>query len=211
MKSISFYLKPKAVLYLAVLCLTLPLAQSCVDKSYDWDDMDKSGVLNIPPIMLGDIDIIYLNGLSTGIFPGGLPVSGFKIALSDTISGIFDGDAIKDFFFEGANTVKFEAKADVVVKDAPANAKILLYFNVIDYNDSRISSVVIPKQELRKGEGQELVIEIASQYMEYMKNAKSLELTIVITSDAGVIQIDSQDYIFLNSVIVKTGGYHFEL
>lgn len=206
------YLKSKAIQCTIMLCLTLLLAQSCVDKSYDWDDMDTSGVFNIPPVMLGDIDKIYLGGLSTtSILPEGLPVTGFKRVLTDTITGIFDGDVMQDFFFEGADTVKIEAKADVVIKEVPGDTRIILYFNAIDYENNRIQEVVIPQQELRAETDQAVNIKIAPKYMKYMEEAKSLELTIAIIADSGTIQIGAEDYIFLKSVIVKTGGYHLDL
>lgn len=195
----------------ALLGLALLVTQSCVDKSYDWDDMDTTGVVNIPPVMLGNIDVFYLDKLATGILPDGIPVYDHKIVLSDTIAGLFDGDAIQDFFFDGAGTVKIEAKADVVIKEIPTNGRIMLYFNVINNEKKRIQEIVIPEQELRKGNDQTLTIEIASQYMRYMGDANSLELTIVILTNDGRIQIHSDDYIFLKSVIVKTGGYHIDL
>lgn len=210
MKSTLFDSKTKAILCSGILCLGMLFAQSCVDKAYDWDDMDKSGVFNIPPIMMGDIDIIYLHELQTGILPDGFPATGFEIVLTDTINGMFEGDAIEDFFFDGAGEVKFEAKVDIAIAKL-ANTRIMLYFNVIDYNDNKINGVVIPGQELSNGNNQALAIKIASQYMKYMEDAKSLEITIVVAADNGTVQISEGDYIFLKSVIVKTGGYRFEL
>lgn len=187
-------------------------AQSCVDKSYNWDDMDKSGVLNIPPVMLGDIDTIYLHKLPEIVWPEGLPPlpGDIELVLSETISGLFEGNAIQDFFFEGADTVKFETKADVVINQLP-NARITLCFNVLNNANNRITGVVIPAQKVVNGKDQALTIAIAPKYMKYMEDAKSLEIIIAIAPGGGPVQTANGDYIFLKSVIVKTGGYRFEL
>lgn len=198
----------------SIISLSMFITQSCIDKSYNWDDMDKNGVFKIPPIFLGSIDTIYLGELPEVVLPEGTPTEGYKLALSDTIAGIFDGDAIKDFFFDGADTIKMEAKTDIYIKKA-GNMDIIIYFHVIDYDNQRIPEIVIPRQQLQKGNGEQdknqpLVIKIEPQYMKYMENAESLELTIVIVADGSPIQIDAKDYVFLKDVIVKTGGYHFE-
>jgi len=180
-----------------------------VDKDYNWDNIDKSGVLYIPPVMIGNIDTIYLEGLPEGIFPGGIPLPDWSITKSDTIKGLFDGDAVKDFFFDGAGDVEITARADIDLEIE--GIFIDIYFNVINYNNARITQVVIPKQNLTIGKDQNLSIKIASEYMQYMEEAKDLELTINLRSEDASIWIGEDDYIFIKNAIVKTGGFHFEL
>jgi hypothetical protein len=185
------------------------MMQSCFDKDYDWDDIDKNGVLSIPPIMFGSFDTIYVEGLEEGIIPEGIPIPNFSIAKSDTIDGIFDGDAVKDFFFDGAGAVEIAAKADIELD--MTGLKIDLYFNILNNARERIENIKIPSQSLTTEKNQTLSIKIAAEYMKHMENAQGMELTIVISSTSGDVRLDENDYIFLKNIIIKTGGYHFEL
>ncbi|MFV0419442.1 MAG: hypothetical protein ACK5KT_12015 [Dysgonomonas sp.] len=192
-----------------LITFSVILMQSCVDKDYDWDNIDKSGVLNIPPVMFGNIDTIYIDGLPEGILPEGIPIPDFSIAKSDTIRGIFDDSTVKDFFFDGAGTVEISAKADIELEIS--GLTVDLYFDVINYENQAIKDVKIAKQTLDTSKDQSLSIKLEPQYMKYMENAKDLALTIVISSKNGSVWIGGEDYLFIKSAIVKTGGYHFEL
>lgn len=194
---------------LFLITLSVILMQSCVDKDYDWDNMDKSGILSIPPVMFGNIDTIYIDGLPDGILPDGISIPDFLIAKSDTIRGIFDGDAVKDFFFDGAGEVEISAKADLDLEIS--GLTIDLHFEVIDYEGRAIKNVKIAKQTLETSKDQTLSLKIAPEYMKYMENARDLGLTIVLSSTDGSIRIGEDDYLFIKNMIVKTGGYHFEL
>lgn len=189
---------------LVVICM-----QSCIDKDYNWDNIDKNGILKIPPVMFGNIDTIYVEGLPEGILPGGIPIPNFSIVKSDTIKGIFEGEAVKDFFFEGAGDVEISAKTDIGL--AISGITVDIYFDVVNFEGKEIKSVNIPKQTLESEKDQKLSIKIASEYMPYMENAKDLALTIVLRSDDASIWIGEDDYIFIKNAVVKTGGYHFEL
>lgn len=192
-----------------LITFSVILMQSCVDKGYDWDNIDKGGVLHIPPVMFGNIDTIFIDGLPEGILPEGVPVPDFSIVKSDTIRGLFDDSTVKDFFFDGAGAVEILAKADL---DLEISGLVVdLYFEVINYDNQAITDIKIAKQTLNISKDQSLSIKIEPEYMKYMENAKDLELTIVISSKDGSVRIGEDDYLFINSAIVKTGGFHFEL
>lgn len=182
---------------------------SCVNSEYNWDNLDKTGVLNIPPVMFGNIDTIYLEGLSEAIIPEGIPVPDAAITKSDTIKGLFDGDVIEDFFFDGAGNIEISAKADIDV--ATTGVTIDIYCFPVDYQGKYIEEVKIDKQTLTTGKDINFSITIASEDMKYMENAKDLGLIIVLQSKNAYIWIGEDDYIFIKNVIVKTGGYHIDL
>lgn len=181
---------------------------SCIDKDYNWDDLDRTGVLRIPPVMFGNIDTIYLEGLPNAIFPGGIPLPDWIIAKSDTIKGLFDGDAVRDFFFEGAGAVEISAKADIDLEISGVTIEIGFY--PIDYEGQTIKEVEINKQILSVNHDQEFSIIVSSEHMKYMENAKDLGLTIILRTDNASIWIGEDDYIFIKNIIVKTGGYHID-
>lgn len=198
-----------SIKFLFLIAISVIIMQSCTDKDYDWDNIDKSGVLSIPPVMFGNIDTIYIDGLPEGLLPGGVPVPNVSTTRKDVIEGLFSEDAVKDFFFDGAGAVEITAKADVDLDIS--GVTIDLYFNIIGNDNQVISGVVIPKQTLTIAKNQSLSIKIAPEYMKYMENAKDLGLTIVFSTNNASIWIGENDYIFIKEAIVKTGGYNFEL
>lgn len=206
----QFFTKMKRLtkcLFLVVIFMFV-LLQACIDK--DYDDFDKSGVLPVPPIGF-KVDTIELYGLPEGIKPeeGGIPIPNGSVVLTDTINSLFAGDAIKDFFFEGAGDVKIAALIDAEI--AFNNVKVDLYFSIIDSDRKKIENIKLPVQTLTPGKDREIGITIGSQYMQYMQNAKDLELTVVASANGATVWIDPDDYIFIKQAVVKTGGMHFEL
>lgn len=199
----------KQLFLFIIISISSLLVLSCVNKEYDWDNLDKTGVLRIPPVMFGNIDTIYLNGLSEGIIPGGIPIPDGAIAKSDAITGLFDGDAIRDFFFEGAGDIEISAKANINVDIV--GVFIDIYCFPVDYQGNIIEEVIINKQTLTTGKDINFSITIASEDMKYMENAKDLGLTIVLRSKNAYLWIGEDDYIHIKNVIVKTGGYQIDL
>ncbi|NDV94035.1 hypothetical protein D0T84_03765 [Dysgonomonas sp. 521] len=196
-------------LYLLLIATSLFMAQSCVDKDYDWDNLDKDGVISIPPVPLGNIDTIYIKGLPQGDNPWNIPIPDGSIVKSDTIKGLFDGDAVKNFFFEGAGNVEISSKIDLDLEIKGVTIEI--YLNIIDSDGKRNTDVVIPNQSLTTTKNQQFSIKIGSEYMSYMQNARDLLLTIAIRADNATIWLGEDDYIYLREAIIKTGGFHYEL
>lgn len=196
----------KYLIYTAVFVFVM---QACVDKEYNWDNIDKNGVISIPPVPLGSIDTIYIHGLPQGETPWGIPIPDFSITRSDTIKGLFEGNAVKNFFFEGANTVEISAKIDIDLEIKGVNIDI--YFDIINYDNTRNINVKIPKQTLTTINDQVLSIKVDSEYMRYMEGAKDLLLTIVLSSEDGTVWLGENDYIYIRDTIIKTGGFHYEL
>lgn len=189
--------------------ISLFVVSSCIDKKYDWANLDKSGVIKIPPVPLGSLDTIYLSGLPQGERPWGVPIPDFSIVKTDTMRNLFEGNAVKNFFFEGASTVEIASDVDIYL--AIKGITIDLYLSIIDRDGQRNENVVIPKQSLTTVKNQKLSIQIASQYMRYMQEAKDLQYTIVLSSDDGSVWIGKNDYIYLRDAIIKTGGFYYEL
>ncbi|MDU1891609.1 MAG: hypothetical protein E6767_13055 [Dysgonomonas sp.] len=185
------------------------LLSSCVDKEYDWNNIDKNGIIKIPPIPLGNIDTIYLEGLPRWDESWGIPLPDGAIGLRYTIDNIFSGNAVKNFFFEGANTVEISSKIDIDLETIGVTLEIRL--NVIDQSGNKIGQVVIPSQILTTGKDLAFSIKIETQYMPYMENAKDLELVIILQTNNALLWIGKDDYLFLKDAIVKTGGFHYEL
>ena len=200
----------KSLLTVATFVLLL---QSCVNTDYDFDNMDTSGVFNIPPIMLGSIEI-ELFDLPEGILPELPPeftLPGLSYVLSETLYDLFGEEVVDNFFFPGAGTVEIAAR-QVNVRLPVAGATIDLFFNVLDSEGEPLLDVNIPHQRLTMGQqNQSLSITLNERYMRYMHNAQSLELVMALSSPPGAtLEIDGTSYLELNNVIIRTGGIRFD-
>lgn len=200
----------KAVIkYFILLLIALNILPSCVDKDYDWDNIDKNGIIKIPPVPFGSIDTIFLDGLPRWDESWGIPLPDGSIGVKYVIDDIFSGNAVKNFFYDGASTVEISSKVDI---DLDIEGVTLEFrFNVIDQEGNKIENVVIPSQILSTGKDQLFSIKIDPQYMRYMQNANDLELVIILRTDDALIWIGEDDYIYLKEAIVITGGFHYEL
>ena len=188
------------------------LLQSCVNRDYDWDNMDTSGVFNIPPVMLGNIETIRLAELPIGILPPNhnIILPPYALIRSYVFENFFEGDVVDSFFFEGAGTVEIAGTANLAL--LVHGAFINLYFNILDGKGEPIPGISIPPQHLVSGgQNQPLSIRIEEQFMPRMTYAQDLEIVLVIAYPGGALTLLPESYLQLNEVIVRTGGIRFEL
>lgn len=189
------------LVYFAIVSLVFVLSmQSCIDKGYDFDSLNKNSEFKIPPVPLGNIDSIKLFDLP--------PVGGLYEVRQDTIKGLFGGSAVKKFFYDGADGVALQGVADVELKYIKEGS-INVAFVVIDKDGLPNQGMKIPDVELNNNEkGQLLAIKFPAEGMAYMANAKDLLLTITVK--AGSVSFHADDYIYIKEIVIKTGGIYFE-
>ena len=200
----------KSLLTVATFVLLL---QSCVNKDYDFDNIDTTAVFRIPPIMLGSIEIELadLDELPIEILPPnlGFDIPALSVVKSYTLYDLFGEEVVDNFFFDGAGTVEIAASA--TVRLPLSGATIDFFFNILDSEGEPLSSVNIPRQRLTVGENPNFRITLDERYMRFMNNAQSLEMVMLIASPAGATLIDGNSYLKLNNVIIRTGGIRFDL
>lgn len=181
---------------------------SCIDKDYDIDDLDKNGVFKVPPVLLGNIDTIWLDILPEGVPPISFAIPGMQITKTERIEGVFSEDVLDKFFAESSvGNVSLESKVDVFVDDA-MNFSMDIYPYVINSNGTVNNNVKIEKQTLAKGPNQAFSIVFKKEDFKYMQDANGIQLTIVLKADQ--IALGDRDYVYLKSVVLKSGGLHFE-
>ncbi|PXV68945.1 hypothetical protein CLV62_101211 [Dysgonomonas alginatilytica] len=180
--------------------------QSCVDKEYDSDKLNTNIELNVPPVPLGGFDTIYVNFLPS--IPPEI-VIGARVALSDTIRGLFDQNTIDRFFFEGSSGVVISAKLDAMVMPQESGLEIEVLLDIIDADKTKNEFVKIPSQRIVSAKNQNFEVRIGPEYMKYMKNARDLHFIFGIRVAA--INFTRQDYIYLRRVILFAGGIQLEL
>ncbi|WP_029902247.1 hypothetical protein [Prevotella sp. 10(H)] len=193
---------------LLVLILLLPM-QACVEKEYNWSELDTSGIISIPPIPLGSMDTLYIEGLPQGDESWGIPIPDGSVIIRYTMYNLFDPNAIKKFFYEGNHDVEISAKIDFMI--AVKGIYLDMYFNILDENQNKIKEIIIPSQRVTLGESQSFTVKIAPEYMKYMTDSSDLRIYFVLSSKDATVWISDKDYIYIWDAIIKTGGFYYEL
>jgi len=190
-----------------VIALSLSVI-GCIDNDYDIDDLDKNAVFKVPPVLLGNVDTIWIDLLPDGFPPISLPIEGEQITKTENIIGIFTDDIVDKFFNEKATAnTTLQAKVDVLITESE-NLNIDIYANVINQDGSVNENVIIDKQSLVNGTEQKLSLVFKKEDFAYMKDASNLRLTIVMTAKS--ITLSEGDYVYMKSAVLKSGGLHFE-
>lgn len=200
--------------YLFIVSVSIFTMQSCIDK--DFDDINKGGVIPIPPLRLtiDPINVGILDELPDIPIPPGFSAS---VAVSDTIKDVFSGDAVKDFFYEGAKKVEVEFIIDNQATDVSlANSSVEFQLNVLDEQKKTIVS--LPKQTLTLDangkfvEDKFVVAFTASDMPQMQKGATDLEIKVVASIKGGAtIHFGAEDKLVFKSLTMKTSGMYFEL
>ena len=197
--------------YLFISIVVLFSLQSCVDKDYDWDDIDTNIVVPIPPVQFS-YEKIYIEGLPSinAEIPEWIELPQGALAVSDTLKGIFSGDAIKNFFYEGSKGVEIEFVTDISLELSAL--KLDIYFNVIDENDQRIENLKKTVDGVLQTGTNTYTITFKPEDMQYMQRAKDLEVVIVGSlPGGGSVEFKPNDYVHLKLITLRTGGMHWEL
>lgn len=194
-----------SLIYIVVIFLSL-FMQSCVEKAYDSDNLNTQVELNIPPVPLGGFDTIHVNFLPP--VPPEI-VIGARVALSDTIRGLFNARTVSRFFYEGSTGVVISATVDAMVMPSESNLEIEVILDIINSDRTKNEFVKIPSQRLVSAKNQKFQIRIGPEYMKYMKDARDLHFIFGIR--VGAINFTRQDYIYLRDVVLFAGGIQLEL
>lgn len=190
------------IFYLSALILSM---QSCIDK--DFDDINKNVEFKVPPIPFGSLDTIYLPQLPP------LPIA-LNYTVEDTIKNLFDEDTNDKFFYEGADDVELTGGLDLVLKNPAMQGTTLnVTVKVVDYqNEAYVSNpatVTFSPTTVSVAKDQAFTVTIGSDEMKHMKNANGLVFRLQFNIPS--ITLDSDDYLLLKDVVIKTGGINFDL
>ena len=195
----------QGILLAILLCTVI---QSCVDKDYDWDALDKQAVMNIPPVPVGSIDTAWFkSNLTTVVVPDYPGV----FAMEFVVKELFTDDVVSKFFFDGARTATLEGQLSIAITHLNDDARILMLMNILNVDDEVIDAVMIDSKEARnKREGQPFVLEIDSEYMRHMGPASGVKITFILDGLTEV-GLDRDDYLALTGLVLKTGGMQIDL
>jgi hypothetical protein len=190
----------------AVLLLT---AQACVDKSYDLGELDKDAVLNIPPVPVGTVDTAWFK---SNLDTVKVEIPGFlgTFAMEYSIKNFFTEDIISKFFFDGADDVTLKGKLDIFITGINANALITMRVNIIDKEGEPILEIPFEDTQVANRASQDFILLIDKARVPYMATASGVKITFIF-SNLGTIALTRDDFLVLNSLVLKTGGMLIEL
>lgn len=200
------------ILYkLLVLIALIIIIPSCIEDGYHWDDLNKDGVLKIPPILLGsyeEMPFVEMDSENITV-PGDFPTH--IVEYRDTINNFFGRRVIKDFFhqyMERDVDVEGEIVLDLFGEDS--NLSIDVDFGMLDHTGKPIEGIDLEGLKDVHNGTQKFSITFQKEKRELIRTSEHLLLIIRLTSPSE-IEISEDSYIQLNNLIVKTAGYYVDL
>ncbi len=184
---------------------------SCIDNDYDFDDLNKDGSFNIPPVPIGNVDTFWIETLEPGQVPPGIeiPGNGSVEVKEQLLENLFSTDILDKFFNENAKEdVVLQSKVDVDVLNSASGIVIDVFVSIIDNDGTVNQRVKIPNPEkIYYGNDQDFNIIFPVEYFADMQEARDLKLTLVMTAD--YLTFTEKDFVFIKDVVLKSGGLHF--
>lgn len=200
----------KQLLFLSTLSVFILFGmQSCIDKDYDLDDVNKQAYVSPGGIVFpldNIIDPIYLKDLPQLPFP----ISGEVIFL-DTIYDIFTEDINEKFFFPGedASDVEFTALVDVQIQGRAESLEVIIRPEILD-KEERVDNIILTNQILKNQDNNSFSMKIGKEDMEKMQYASDIKFTITVKA-TGYLPASGDVIKFKNLKLSKEGGFRLEL
>jgi hypothetical protein len=183
--------------------------QSCIDKDYDLDDVNKQAYVSPGGIVFpldNIIEPIYLENLPQ--IP--IPISG-EVTFVNTVEGIFTEDMNEKFFFPGedASDVEFTALVDVNIQGRAETLEIIIKPEILN-EDERVDNIVLAEQRLRNQDNNSFSMKIRKEDMDKMQYASDIKFIITVKA-TNYLPVSGDVIKFKDLKLSKKGGFHLEL
>ncbi|MDR1344501.1 MAG: hypothetical protein LBJ39_04020 [Tannerellaceae bacterium] len=199
-------MKRKAI-HLSILLLTLAIVSSCIEKGYDWNDVNKEGAFsheNGLSVRIGDFDTITLKQQVEVPEP-------VEIVIEKEIEGLFSEEMYEYFIYdnngkdEPLGDISFEADFISRITDAADKkfSDFLLEASILNENGDDIG-VSIDPQTYRSdiGDPQPFIVNIKKDDIVKLKDAYTMHLTF--TFKARMVELE--DYLLIENIWLKLSG-----
>ncbi len=182
--------------------------QSCVDKDYDFDNLDKEGYVSPNGIVLPLGDIIP-PALLQDLPPIPFPISGYTEFQYD-VEGVFTDEINENFFYRDdknpENTVALAGLADVIINNNTGGYyNITIYPEILDKNGNTLAIDLAPIELTGNKTDNPFSIKFVNSDMEIMQDASGIRFIIAVELQ-NYLPSSGDGIVFKKLKIEKTGG-----
>lgn len=193
-----------------IAILLLSSMFSCIDSDYHWDNMNKTGIIELPPVPLGAFETLViknLNGHEVNI-PG---IDSHTYEFKYAFKNLFGESSIKNFFHDYVNRdISIEGQLDMYILGENSGMDVDIDFEPLDVQEEVVQGVHIKGFKDVKYGTQHLAIVIPKDDIAKMRKAEHLQMKITLTTPTSIKLADG-DSIKLSKMIIKTAGYLVDL
>jgi hypothetical protein len=183
------------------------MASSCIEKGYDWNDVNKEGAFsheNGLSIRIGDFDTITLRTQVE------VPVP-VEIVIPKEVEGLFSEEMYDYFFYdnngrdEALGDISFEADFISRITDADGKdfSDFLLETLILKENGDDTGISIDPQTyRANTNEPQSFVVKVRKDDVVKLKDAHSLKLTFTFNAR----KVEMSDYLLIENIWLKLNG-----
>lgn len=193
-----------------ILFLILISLFSCIESEYHWDNLNRKGVIDLPPVPLGAFETIVIKDLNGHIIDiPGIPSVTYEFKYA--FRNLFGSSSIKRFFHEYVDRdISIQGELEVRILGEDSGLEIDIDFEPLNENNEIIKDVHIKGFKDVKYGTQDLFIIIPKENVAQMSKAEHLQMRITLTTPTN-IELAEGDSIKLSKMIIKTAGYLVDL
>lgn len=194
------------IIAMMLLCSTF----SCVDSKYHWDNMNKEGVLEVPPVPLGAFKALVLDDLfEESLEIKDLPTGTYHADY--TFENLFGDKSIKRFFHDYVKRdIILAGKIEMHMLGWDSELAMEVDFFALD-NEKKILSDINIKGNTKVVYGvQDIDIIIPQEDVPLMRQAEHLLMRVTLDTPKN-ITLTEGDSLKLSNMIIKTAGYLVDL
>lgn len=199
----------KLIISIAMLSVLLTTF-SCVDSKYHWDNLNKEGVVDIPPVPLGAFKPIVIGDFfKEPLVIKDLPIGKYK---GDYVfENLFGDKSIKRFFHDYVERdIILAGKLEMYMLGWDSDLTLDVDFFALDENKKTLSDINIKGNMKVEFGTQQLNIIIPKEDVPLMRQAQHLQMTLTLETPRNITIVEG-DYIKLSEMIIKASGYLIDL
>lgn len=197
-----------------IVLLVLSSMFSCIDSEYHWDNLNKKGVVDLPPVPLGAFKAITIKDLHPEqIEIPALPAGEYDLKYS--FNNLFGSSSIKRFFHGYVERdILLQGKLELFMLGKDSGIEFDIDFEPLNEENQVIKEVKIEGLKSIRYGARDLTIKIPQDQIHYMneKNAKHLQMRLKFKFiTPSTIELTRADSIKLSNMMIKTAGYLVDL
>ncbi len=201
MKKISW-----SVIAMMLLCSMF----SCIDSKYHWDNLNKEGVLEVPPVPLGGFKALVLDDLfEESLEIKDLPTGTYYADY--TFENLFGDKSIKRFFHDYVERdIILAGKIEMYMLGWNSELAMEVDFFALDSEKKILEDIKIKGNTKVVYGVQDIDIIIPQEDVPLMRQSEHLLMRVKLDTPKNITLTDG-DSLKLSNMIIKTAGYLVDL